>query len=190
MTNMNHADARATKEDDLLRALKLLMQKLTSDKNNADVGLEKDYKLNDLQIRNNVAEQPRGDPLRRLLRNLVTKGMSADVDETIQEEDDELEDGDPQKKQIKALKEQLGTLQVQLNKFQDKMRTAPKEGNSMSESEASGGEDYKSRANEREVKFVTGTGVTLTEGLAALYPEANLPKGDQEQKTRSNILHV
>ena len=169
MTNMNHADARVTKDDDLLRALQLLMKKLTSDKNDADVGLQKDYQLNDLQ---------RGDPLRRLLRNLVTKGMSADVDETIREEDDELEDDDPQKKQIKALKEQLGTLQVQLNKFQNKMRTAPREGNLMSESEPFGGEDYESKANEREVNFVTGTGITLTEGLDALFPEANLPKGD------------
>ena len=163
---MNHANkARgATEEGDMLRALQLMMTKvIKQDLKSADA--QQDYQLEDFKMRKS---QPRGDPLRRLLRSLVTKGMSAHVDATIQEDDE-----DPE---MKALKEQLRTFQTRLEAFQDKMRSAPKEGNLMGhESKPWGGVE----ANEREsVKLVTGTGVTLTEGLAALFPEADTPTGD------------
>ena len=112
------------------------MTKVTNeDSKSADV--QQDYQLKDFKMRKS---QPRGDPLRRLLRSLVTKGMSAQVDETIEEDED-----DPQAVQIKALKEQLRTFQTRLEAFQDKMRSAPKQGNSMGhKSEPWGeGEDYK-----------------------------------------------
>ena len=117
---MNHADAEATEEDDLVTGLQLLMKKLTAKDSKTNKNNAGDYQTQgDYQMRKNEA---RGDPLRRVLRNLVTKGMSARVDETIQEEED-----DSQAVQINALKEQLRIFQAQLNKFQNKMRTAPKE---------------------------------------------------------------
>ena len=171
---MNDADVEATEEDDLLNAaLQLLMKKLTAKDlkaNKTDAGDYNQMQGEDYQNKEQV--QPRRSSLRRLLRSLVTKGMSADVDEIIQEEE-----VDPQAAQINALKEQLRIFQTQLNKFQDKMRTATKEGNLMSESAPSGGEDYKMK--ERGAKFVTGTGVTLP--FAALFPEADTHEGDQEQ---------
>ena len=145
--------------------LRMLLRSLVTKGMSADVEAQQDYQLKDFKMRKS---QPRGDPLRRLLRSLVTKGMSAHVDATIQEDDE-----DPE---MKALKEQLRTFQTRLEAFQDKMRSARKEGNLMGhESEPWGGVE----ANESEsVKFVTGTGVTLTEGLAALFPEADTPTGD------------
>ena len=69
----------------------------------------------------------------------------------------------------------LGKMSIALwPSFNDGFR---KEGSLMSESEPSGGEDYKSK--ERGVKFVTGTGVT--QPFEALFPEAVTPKGGQEQ---------
>ena len=148
VTNMNHANARKTEKGDMLKALQRMMEKIKNKdsesavmvdepaKGKADEG--EDYQLMDFEI---GKSQPGEDPSSRLLRSLVPKGMSADVDETIQEEAD-----DPQAVQINALKKQLRTFQTQLNALQKKLRSTPKEG----ENEPSlGGEDYEGKVNEK-----------------------------------------